>query len=254
MINLLSSPNSYYFIPILFRIQEKRNYNNFKLVTRPILLRLPSLLSGRELYEIIDRFVPCPSPYSLCFVSKNGQKCSRCDWNGNCNGCEITRIGDVFIQPKDNIAVEFVNDSYSPELESMIPDTMKQILDDPSVHDYKKPEKLTLHKCLKSFNQSEVLDDDNPWFCTVCNSNQKARKSLTIWKSPDTLIVYLKRFVFHDMNSIKVDESVEFPIEKFDISPYYQADNKFKEDNSNEELIYDLKSIICHSGGKFLYV
>ena len=216
-------------------------------MTRPIILRLPSLLSGRELYEIIDRFVPCPCPYSLCFVTKTGQKCSRCDWgNGNCNGCEITRIGDVYIQPQDNITVEFVDDSF--ELDSLIPDTLKQILDHPSVHNYKKPEKLTLHECLKSFNQSEILD--HPWFCTICNSNQKAKKSLSIWKNPDHLIVYLKRFVFHDMNSIKIDEPVEFPIEKFDISPYYQVDNKLKENSqSDDALTYDLKSIICHSGG-----
>lgn len=242
--NLLFTTN-YYLIPILFRIHEKRNYNNFKLVIRPILLRLPNLLSGRELYEIIDRFVPAPIPYSLCFVTKSGQRCIRCDWGGNCSGCEITRIGDVFIYSSDNIAVEFES-SYSHELDSLMPDSLKQIFDHPSIHDYKKPEKLTLHECLKSFNQSEVLDDDNPWFCHQCNSNQKAKKALTIWKSPDTLIVYLKRFVFHDMNSIKIDEPVEFPIEKFDISPYYQVDNKYKDES--EGLIYDLKSIICHSG------
>lgn len=158
-------------------------------------------------------------------------------------------MGDVFIQPSDSIAVEF-EASYSNELDSLMPDSVKSILDHPSVHGYKKPEKLTLQECLKLFNQSEVLDDDNPWYCTVCKSNQKAMKSLSIWKAPDTLIVYLKRFVFHDMNSIKIDEPVEFPLENFDISPYFQVDNKFKEDNQNESLIYDLKNIICHSGGE----
>lgn len=216
-----------------------------------MLLRLPSALSGMDLYEIISRLVPCGSQYQLHFVTKTGQKCSRCEWSITCNGCEIPRACEVFIQPQDSIAVEFISDDpYSPGPESLIPDTLKLILDDQSVHGYKKPEKLTLYQCLKSFNQSEVLDDDNPWFCAVCDSNQKALKSLSIWKSPDTLIVYLKRFVFHNMSSIKVDEPVEFPIEKFDISPYYQVDNKFKDERQNEALIYDLKSIICHSGGE----
>ena len=217
-----------------------------------MLLRLPSALNGMDLYEIISRFVPCGSQYQLYFVQKGGQKCSRCEWGSTCNGCEIPRMCEVFIQPQDSIAVEFTSDDqYSPE--ALIPDTLKLILDDQSVHDYRKPERLTLYQCLKSFNQSEVLDDDNPWFCTNCDSNQKALKSLSIWKAPDTLIVYLKRFVFHNMSSIKVDEPVEFPIEKFDISPYYQVDNKFKDVGQNESLIYDLKSIICHSGGEFFW-
>lgn len=41
---------------------------------------------------------------------------------------------------------------------------------------------------------SEVLDENNPWFCPSCKKNQCATKSLSIWRFPQYLIVYLKRY------------------------------------------------------------
>jgi len=41
---------------------------------------------------------------------------------------------------------------------------------------------------------SEVLDEHNPWYCPKCRKNQCANKTMTVWRYPDTLIVYLKRY------------------------------------------------------------
>ena len=40
---------------------------------------------------------------------------------------------------------------------------------------------------------SEELDENNPWFCPNCKQNQKAKKTMTVWQYPDTLIIQLKR-------------------------------------------------------------
>jgi ubiquitin C-terminal hydrolase len=42
---------------------------------------------------------------------------------------------------------------------------------------------------------SEELDKENPWYCPKCRTNQCATKTLTVWRYPDILIIYLKRFV-----------------------------------------------------------
>ena len=40
---------------------------------------------------------------------------------------------------------------------------------------------------------SELLDEQNPWFCSCCDRNQCATKTISVWKFPSTLVVYLKR-------------------------------------------------------------
>jgi len=40
---------------------------------------------------------------------------------------------------------------------------------------------------------SEELDAHNPWFCPQCQENQRAQKTMTVWRYPDTLIIHLKR-------------------------------------------------------------
>lgn len=40
---------------------------------------------------------------------------------------------------------------------------------------------------------SEDLDEHNPWYCPRCQRNQCAKKTITVWQYPDTLILHLKR-------------------------------------------------------------
>ena len=42
---------------------------------------------------------------------------------------------------------------------------------------------------------SELLDEHNPWFCPRCERNQCAKKTMTVWRYPDNLIIHLKRSV-----------------------------------------------------------
>lgn len=103
-------------------------------------------------------------------------------------------------------------------------------------------EPLTIFDCFKAFTESEVLDEHNPWFCPHCAKNQCAMKTMTVWRYPQTLVVYLKRFVFHDSSSTKVDNKVVFPIEGLDLSDYISGPVR-------DSLLYDLQGCICHFGG-----
>ena len=57
-----------------------------------------------------------------------------------------------------------------------------------------------------------MLDHNNPWFCPVCRSNQRATKSLTVWRYPDFLIVHLKRFVYLEQVRLQLLDLCIWPL------------------------------------------
>ncbi|KAH6937600.1 hypothetical protein HPB50_001889 [Hyalomma asiaticum] len=170
--------------------------------------------------------------FTLSLVDAWGQRCSRC-LPGRCRGCEVARVGWVSLQPGDCLALRCLDD---PPRSDAWPR---------SANSGAARSSLSLYDCLEAFSESETLDEHNPWFCPVCCRNQRARKTLSIWRSPDTLMVYLKRFVFHEFSGSKVDERVEFPLEGLDLAPFVSG----PEPQAAESLLYDLHAYICHIGG-----
>lgn len=97
--------------------------------------------------------------------------------------------------------------------------------------------KISLSSCFKNFITIEKLNEGNEWYCPKCKSHQLAQKKMEIYKSPNILIIHLKRFT----NRSKIDSFVDFPIEGLDISDYL-----LQKDENN---IYDLFAIANHFGG-----
>lgn len=55
---------------------------------------------------------------------------------------------------------------------------------------------ISLADCLKEFTGAEILDEDNAWYCSKCQKHVYARKLITLWLTPDILILHLKRFKY----------------------------------------------------------
>lgn len=53
-----------------------------------------------------------------------------------------------------------------------------------------------------------------------------------------SLVILSRRFVFHECNSIKLDDKVKFPLHDFVL-------------NSKKSSSYDLYACVCHTGGNF---
>jgi ubiquitin carboxyl-terminal hydrolase 4/11/15 len=51
-----------------------------------------------------------------------------------------------------------------------------------------------LTDCLKEFKQTELLDEDNKWYCNKCKDHVQATKTLEIFRVPRILVISLKRF------------------------------------------------------------
>jgi ubiquitin carboxyl-terminal hydrolase 4/11/15 len=60
--------------------------------------------------------------------------------------------------------------------------------------DSKKNTKITLSDCMDEFKKSEILDEQNMWYCNKCKEHVQAIKKFEIYKAPPIIIINLKRF------------------------------------------------------------
>ena len=106
----------------------------------------------------------------------------------------------------------------------------------------RKKNGLTLEECFAETSKSEVLSEDNAWYCNRCKELRRATKTLEIWTAPDILVVHLKRFSSHRVFRDKVDALVDFPIEGLDLTDRIGL-------SEGKDLVYDLFAVDNHYGG-----
>jgi ubiquitin carboxyl-terminal hydrolase 4/11/15 len=129
-------------------------------------------------------------------------------------------------------------------------DALKYIetLEDPEVQDKKakraarRKHGITLDECFTETAKSEVLSEDNAWFCSRCKGLRRATKTLEVWTVPDILIIHLKRFSGHRTFRDKIEELIDFPVQGLDLV----GKVGFPED---KDLTYDLFAVDNHYGG-----
>lgn len=86
---------------------------------------------------------------------------------------------------------------------------------------------ISLKDCLDQFAAGEQLDEHNAWYCATCKKHVCALKLITLWNTPDIVMLHLKRFTFEKCPEVngrilrrKIEEKVEFPIDRLDLSSY----------------------------------
>ncbi|XP_012252717.2 uncharacterized protein LOC105684145 isoform X2 [Athalia rosae] len=213
-------------VPLVLRGDSNEGTNNrkgTKLYGYPHLVKLPSRVNAKDLYNSVKKVVPQEAQYSIHFVDGQGHHCSRCMYTAHCTGCRVPDSGMVALQNGDTLAVRYTD---------TVPKIIKPV-DHVSVSKQRPHRPLSLYDCLQAFSQSETLDEHNPWFCPKCEHNQCATKTLTVHRYPKFLIVYLKRFVFYECVSMKLDDKVTFPLVGLGIGRH----------------LYDLYACVCHFGG-----
>ena len=103
---------------------------------------------------------------------------------------------------------------------------------------------ISLYNCLDFFIKEEKLDKDNKWLCPKCKLHINAILQTKIQKSPEILIIHLKRFkTFFKNNTLKIEkhqEFINFPLQNFNLEKYlvYYKGN----------FIYKLYAVINHYG------
>ena len=216
----------------------------------PRLLHLPNLCRLGGLLRLLERLAEAVSPSSIPefrLVTDSGEDCSRCPGSEKCKGCLLETVSqdshpEIILKPGDNIAVRF------QELEKNVVEEANRSRQDSSMEAERIKPELELTDCLDAFSSREVLDEANTLYCPVCRSNQVATRTLSVWRYPDFLIIYLKRFVYLERGpggvagSVKLDKRVNFPLDSLDLTPYLSGPLQ----QGGE--IFDLYGAVCHYG------
>jgi ubiquitin C-terminal hydrolase len=101
-----------------------------------------------------------------------------------------------------------------------------------------KDRSRNLFECLSAFTGSEALDEENKYDCVKCGEKTICERKIVFWKTPDILVITLKRFI----GMMKNNALIDFPIRNLDISPFVNGYDK-------KRSTYDLYGVSNHSGG-----
>ena len=55
---------------------------------------------------------------------------------------------------------------------------------------------ISLYDCLDKFEQTEVLGENDMWYSPYAKEHVQAQKTMTLWQTPDILVLQLKRFMY----------------------------------------------------------
>lgn len=227
---------------VMFRWETRISEDQicYNLFGHPSIIKLPNHLPGHSLHDALLRMVPSWSTmkdYTVVLTNSKGLQCSRCSHSKFCSGCPLNRSeAHLILRQGDHLVLHYT-DMTQEEVQ-----LAGEIVDDGTASDSRLQSPVSLLECLQSFMKSELLDRHNPWYCPTCKENQCAKRTMTVWKYPDTLIIQLKRFEFHNQLSTKIDSKVIYPITDLDLSRHVS-------NPGDVPLLYDLQSYVCHDGG-----
>ena len=184
-------------LPVVMRIEDMDG--NTSVFGSPSQISVPNQISGGEIFDLLmpperKRLVPPSVQFEVVLTDSQGKGCARCLFHADpCRGCVRIGLGDegVLLQSNDTVALTFLCDVESDEAMALYSSLRPER--DSSLDGCRLAEVLSLEDCIAAFSENETLDQSNPWFCPNCSKNQCAMKTLTIWRLPDFLIVYLKR-------------------------------------------------------------
>ena len=171
---------------------------------------------------------------------------------------ECSLPGDALIGLGEGIMVEWNEAAYervfggsSPNNTNQGMRTYKNLLklEDPALvakqkaRQLRKKHGIALDDCLDEFEKEEILSEQDTWYCPRCKEHRRASKKFDLWKTPDILVVHLKRFSSSGWRRDKLDILVDFPVEGLDLT------KRVIDKELGKEEVYDLIAVDDHWGG-----
>ncbi len=240
------------------KFMESMNNNNIHLIKKEF-----DHYFKPEKYEKID-FESDSIPFDLFFLNtipessgffSSKQPCEFCE-DKKCECCRILNAFDInqpfsliFDKIKTPrticILVNFKNYQKNKFLNNEIfPFNLEEINSKPLIS---KSSNISIYDCLNIFRSEERLEKENSWFCSRCKKHQEASKTMEIYRSPNILIVQLKRFKIRSTNAImgmirngKNDSLIKYPLEGLNLRDYIVG--------PDNDAVYDLFAISQHYG------
>jgi ubiquitin carboxyl-terminal hydrolase 4/11/15 len=165
-------------------------------------------------------------------------------------GGALIGLGEGIMVEWSEAAFDHVFGGTSPnELRGMKTYTSLPKLEDPALEKKQKARQLrkkhgiALDDCLDEFEKEEILSEQDTWYCPRCKEHRRASKKFDLWKTPDILVVHLKRFSSSGWRRDKLDILVDFPVDGLDLT------KRVVDKETGKQEIYDLIAVDDHWGG-----
>lgn len=108
---------------------------------------------------------------------------------------------------------------------------------------------IMLTDCLNMFFNSELLENENRYKCENCHKLCNGIKCMRIHRLPEILIIHMNRYENINSNLRKISSNLSFPLVDFSMRPYMSG-TSIEIGLEEEDYLYDLVAIICHSGSQ----
>jgi ubiquitin C-terminal hydrolase len=101
-----------------------------------------------------------------------------------------------------------------------------------------------IYDCLDNLVSEEQLDSSNKVICNFCGLKNKSVSNTLLWKTPDILVLHLKRFIVnaYGIPIQKNNENIDYPITDLDLSKYIDPASPHKNKT------YELVGVNIHHG------
>jgi ubiquitin carboxyl-terminal hydrolase 4/11/15 len=122
-------------------------------------------------------------------------------------------------------------------------------LEDPALEGKRKQRQMRrkygipINECLDEFERQEILSEQDMWYCPRCKEHRRASKKFDLWKTPDILVVHLKRFSSTAHRRDKLDIQVDFPVAGLDLT------SRVIDTSDGKQEVFDLIAVDDHWGG-----
>lgn len=149
------------------------------------------------------------------------------------------RRDGLLVRPGEGLVCDFQEepDSRIWEFERIVNPEVSRLLES-----QQQQRTIPLDACLDLFSRTEVLGENDLWYCSRCQELRQATKTIELWKVPDILTIHLKRFSSSRNFSDKISDVIEFPIENLDMT------DRIGDKSNHKPLIYDLIGVDNHFG------
>ena len=241
-----------YLLPLLHRLLDNET-GKMEAFGTPLAVAIGNWYTYADLHQEIGRvmakFVRARGKtavsaenvlYKVKMLDKFGFHCADC--GATCPGCPLPhkKVQITALSPQIMLAVDWepglfdcdvVNDSSALEAER---------------EEAKRCKSVTLQDCLGELTKEENVEMK----CEKCGE-MKASMKLDVWRTPDILILNLKRFFSQAGRAEKIDAMVDYPMYVFDMSeflPSSSPNSGFTMSTSSLQSAYDLYSLVNHSG------
>lgn len=166
-------------------------------------------------------------------------------------------LSQTLVRPGECILLDWTEDAYDSFFEGDKDEEMKGAPTWDSMEKYQDPELkakqekrqtrkhngISLDDCLNETGKTEILSENNAWYCPTCKEHRQAEKKLELWKIPDILVMHLKRFSSNRSFRDKLEIKVDYPVEGLDMT------SRVIEPEPGKSMIYDLIAVDMHYGG-----